>query len=111
MIPITIQWIELHPSRNNQIKKVNFIGFSQCWIHPDFNPDGIRECFVNGDGGITSAYWNNCADEYCTDTNSRPTHFLELNVQPLKELFSEEDKWIKENDTQSFGEPNCPGTL
>ena len=78
MYSVTARWVELHSSKNNQIKKVTFIGYSKEWVHPDFNPDGLRECFVNGDNGITSARWSNDADQYITDNDSRPTHYLEL---------------------------------
>lgn len=41
-------------------------GFNSEWIDEDFNPNGVRPCFLNHDGDWTMAIWNN--DQDCWDT-------------------------------------------
>lgn len=71
---------------------VMVLGYSKDWVHPDFNPKGIRECFINSELGSyywTSSIWNNMND--CWDTssdiddisnNGNPTHWMELPDVP-----------------------------
>ena len=40
------------------------LGFSSEWVDEDFNPRGMRECFLNGDGGWISAKWFDYQDTY-----------------------------------------------
>ena len=68
------------------------IGYNEKWIHPDFNPEGTRVCFMtidnfNGlkDYNWTSAKWDNDQDswhthaKWCCDDNGgtdfEPTHW------------------------------------
>lgn len=50
------------------------IGYSKKWIHPDFNPKGLRICFKGADNWF-SAVWNNCQDSYWGDDETAPTHY------------------------------------
>ena len=64
---------------------VEVIGYSEKWIHPDFNPDGTRVCFISNGEEWHSAKWDNdqdswhthaewcCAESGGTDFN--PTHW------------------------------------
>lgn len=58
------QWIRV--SERPLEEGVEVIGYNKFWIHPDFNPNGHRIGFLNGDGHFTSAKWNN--DQDCYDT-------------------------------------------
>lgn len=49
-------------------------GFSKKWIHPDFNRDGICECWYDDLMGWVRCYWCNSCDEYHT-SYSPPTHY------------------------------------
>lgn len=61
------------------------LGFSEKWKHEDFNPKGVRECFLMDDGLWLSAVWNNEQD--CWDTHAhappyQPTHWQEIPYPP-----------------------------
>ena len=58
------QWIKL--SERPLEEGVEVIGYNKWWIDPDFNPNGTRIGFLNGDGHFTSAKWNNSDDVYDT---------------------------------------------
>lgn len=59
------------------------IGFSDQWMHEDYNPNGVRECFLMDDGSWVSAEWNNVHDCYDTDTDTAPTHWAAYPDPPL----------------------------
>lgn len=63
---------ETEPSQD----EFEVIGFSPKWIDEDYNPNGTRACFRNGDLGFTSAVWNNYQDCYRDDNDSIPTHYI-----------------------------------
>lgn len=42
---------------------VPVLGYSPDWVDPDFNPDGVRECWY-GDDGWVSAHWLADQDDY-----------------------------------------------
>lgn len=71
---------------------VEVIGYSKEWIHPDFNPNGTRACFIDGDNNWTSAKWDNDQDYYHTHAQWRcdngdhfdPTHWQPLPTPPEK---------------------------
>ena len=59
------------------------IGFHFDWIDEDFNPNGTRVGFVNGEGGFTCAKWCNSQDTYVTiddtftpEVHVMPTHYM-----------------------------------
>lgn len=52
-----------------------FLGYSEKWIS-DLNPKGIRICFRNKDGSITSARWDEEESIYNEDMETAPTHFM-----------------------------------
>lgn len=51
---------------------VPVIGHSSKWIHEDYNPSGIRECFRMDEGYWNSAMWDNEADCYDTAQSGPP---------------------------------------
>ena len=70
---------------------IEVIGFSEKWIHPDFNPEGTRVCFMSN-GEWISAKWNNDQDswhthaEWCCGDNGgkdfNPTHWQHKPKKP-----------------------------
>lgn len=58
------------------------LGFSIEWIDEDFNPDGIRECFIDDDGKWISAKWFDYQDTYTNDERTKPTHCMPLPPKP-----------------------------
>jgi hypothetical protein len=52
---------------------VPVIGFSDRWVHQDYNPQGFRECFRKDEGTWISAAWNNTHDCYDTEEDEGPT--------------------------------------
>lgn len=67
------QWYEVatHPPTQEMGA---LIGYSHNWIHPDFNPKGQREFFVNGEGGYTTAKWVDFQDSYYTTQENPDSH-------------------------------------
>lgn len=66
---------------------VEVIGFHPDWIDLDYNPNGWRICFRNGDGSIwISSVWDNVLDYYHTDDTCKAPiiHFF-LPKKPLDE--------------------------
>lgn len=58
-------------NKTNEIKPevgLEVLGFSKSWIDEDFNPDGIRACFLNEneDGYWMIAGWDACNDLWTT---------------------------------------------
>lgn len=45
------------------------MGYSPLWIHEDYNPQGIRECFLRDVDVWLSASWNNEQDTWDTYTH------------------------------------------
>lgn len=60
------------------------IGFHEKWIHPDFNPNGIRIGFLNGDDKFYSAQWWDYQDTYQNSDEYFPTHWMPLPQPPPK---------------------------
>lgn len=58
------------------------IAFHPAWINEDFNPNGIRVGFVNGDGNFFSAEWNDHQDTYQNNEQHFPTHWQPLPEPP-----------------------------
>lgn len=69
-------WYSLEILKLKQDDDIKFLGYSKDWIDLDFNPDGIRECFINGQFGWTSAKWNGCHDCWDNIVDSNPTHVM-----------------------------------
>ena len=63
-IALDNQWLSVkeHPLTEGE----EVIGFNLMWINPDFNPNGHRIGFLNGNGEFTSASWVNSQDCYAT---------------------------------------------
>ena len=55
-------------------------GYSSKWVDEDYNPDGVRECFL-GNSEWFSAVWNNEQDCFDTD-GSKPTHWRRKPAPP-----------------------------
>lgn len=58
------------------------LGYNEKWIDGDFNPEGIRECFMNDDNSWNSAYWDNDLDTWCNDMETMPTHWMQRPLYP-----------------------------
>lgn len=64
--------------------EITVIGFSEKWVHPDFNPLGQRMCCLD-DFGWYSSRWNASNDCYMDvqpDENDNPTHWMPLPNPP-----------------------------
>lgn len=59
------------PDKTKRADEIEVIGYHPKWVHPDFNPQGIRVCFYNPDHGWYSAFW--CNDHDCYHTASTDT--------------------------------------
>lgn len=72
------EWADKHPYRcwkkyadEKPEEGVEVIAYNKAWINEDFNPNGTRVGFLNGDGEFTSAYWWDYQDCYETISKSR----------------------------------------
>lgn len=61
--PIAKEWICVQDRLPED--GVEVIGYSKDWVHPDFNTNGTRVCFVC-EGEWRSAKWNNDQDSWHT---------------------------------------------
>lgn len=73
---------------------VQVICFNKAWINEDFNPNGTRIGFLNGDDEFTTAHWWDYQDAYMTiskseceenhdyskdiQDNTEPTHWMKI---------------------------------
>lgn len=64
------------------------IGFSRKWIDADFNPKGIRECFLTYDGW-TSAKYLDTQDVYTTCYSEIPEYYTEILPPIIFEVVNE----------------------
>ena len=75
------EWVSVTPETLPDANLGPVLGFHKQWIDEDFNPKGIRECFVYGDGSEwQSAKWDGYADQWIT-SDEAPSHW-----QPLPSL-------------------------
>jgi hypothetical protein len=58
------------------------LAFHPAWIHPDFNPQGIRIGFMNGEGRFQSAEYSDYKDTYLSDDLHMPIHWMKLPNHP-----------------------------
>ena len=72
-----VEWADNNPKSpwvNMKDKKpeagVEVIAYHHKWVDKDFNPNGTRVGFLNGNGEFTSAYWWNYQDCYQTINSS-----------------------------------------
>lgn len=82
--PFIPKWVKVEDIDTDTGKE--YLGKNEKWIHPDFNPHGIRICVVDPLGCV-SAEWDNNQD--CYDSISEeeyPTHVLEIPVSHPYEL-------------------------
>lgn len=86
---------------------VEVICFNPAWINEDFNPNGTRIGFLNGEGVFTTAHWWDYQDCYMTISKS----------DCEGEEFSDEIKnstepthWIPLPDTSILNTPNVVTT-
>jgi hypothetical protein len=54
------------------------LGFSPEWIDFDFNPSGVRGCFIDGDGTWISAKWHDEQDTYINDETTSPVWWTNI---------------------------------
>lgn len=87
-----MNWIELTPEVAEEYQNTakNLMGFSEEWIHGDFNPAGVRPIHWCDISGWVSVRWNDSHDCYMTDEsccdssesgvnlNATPTHIAEI---------------------------------
>ena len=78
---MTYPWIETKKELPPECTVV--LGYSKKWIDEDFNPEGIREAFLGGDGDWASAAWNNDQDCWSTDWETIPTHWMQRPEPPI----------------------------
>jgi hypothetical protein len=81
IVQLKHQWVSVEdggkPDNGRPVR-----GFHPNWIDEDFNIDGIRECFICGDGDQwVSAAWNDYADCYET-TEEAPIAWLDSPESP-----------------------------
>ena len=71
-------------STTEQLPPLNtpVLGFAEEWKDEDFNPNGIRECFVNGGYEWVSAYWFDHQDTYTNGEDCPPTEWMPLPGPP-----------------------------
>lgn len=62
------QWLSVEKYPLEDINDAEVIGYNKEWIDPDWNPNGTRVGFLNGNGEFTSAKW--CAHQDCYVTCS-----------------------------------------
>ena len=65
------------------------LGYSKKWIDEDFEPEGIRECFMGDmpfdeqDGQEwSSCVWDNDMDDWHNDYETKPTHWMQRPLPP-----------------------------
>lgn len=67
---------------------IEVVGHNIKWVHPDFNINGTRICFVNNGDDWSNARWNNDQDSWITDNEAydsedcAPTHWQSLPKIP-----------------------------
>ena len=65
---------------------VEVIGHSREWIDVDFNLEGVRVCFINGNGTWISSKWLDYQDTYINDEETVPEIWMHLPTIPINEL-------------------------
>lgn len=78
-----VRWIPVSESLPAENKPVP--GFSVKWIDEDFNPAGVRECFIGGDGDWISAEWFDHQDTY-RNGEGTPEFWMLLPKSPDPEV-------------------------
>lgn len=61
-------WVSMKDKKPEE--GVEVIAYHHKWVNEDFNPNGTRVGFLNGNGEFTSAYWWNYQDCYQTINSS-----------------------------------------
>lgn len=76
-------WIETSITPPEQ--GVEVVGFHPDWINEDFNPNGTRACFLDGDETWYSARWCNYHDSFESEnTEKAPIYWFPMPVKPIK---------------------------
>ena len=65
------------------------LGYSPEWVDEDFEPEGVRECFVQNDNEWNSAKWNNDQDTW-ENEESKPTHWMQRPQPPKNIIYDKE---------------------
>lgn len=96
-------WNNLSEKRPDE--GIEIICFNPEWIDEDFNPNGTRIGFMDGEGNFTTAHWWNDQDCYMTiskeevegneafsnhiQENTEPTHWIEIPKNPYYKITPE----------------------
>ncbi len=84
-----VTWINVEdrlPDGHSELRQneIQVLGYNEEWIHPDFNPLGIRMCAYCkdwDDNQWRSPMWIDSQDSYITDNLSSPTKWRPLPSQ------------------------------
>ena len=90
-----IEWIDINKQPLEE--GIEVIAYNEKWIDEDFNPNGTRIGFLNGDGNFTSATWNNEQDCYDTCWEEGDDYYKGVSGIPG------EDEYHRQ-----FAKPNMP---
>ena len=91
------KWADNHPywhKTEEELPEHGFevIGYSEGWIDEDFNPKGMRVCYLD-DFGWHSAKWNN--DQDCWDSVGKEDHMcIECNDCDECKLNTDPEWWM-----------------
>jgi len=106
LVPV---WTEVREFMPDQATTV--LGYSLDWVDEDFNPAGIRECHYCGlsvdDAEWISAKWCDSQDFWDADTDTAPTHWCAVPVNPYANKVIAFDDCLREEfliNTQNYPE-------
>lgn len=82
------RWVKVEDSLPEH--GVCVLGFSEKWVDEDFNPTGVRECYVDQDGAWASTEWDNDQDSWHTHSefwceagsDFNPSHWMNKPSSP-----------------------------
>lgn len=73
-------WIEV-TGKTLPKEGLEVIGYSQEWVHPDWNENGTRVCYIDSNRLFVSARWSNDADQWVLD-DVQPSHYTFMPKNP-----------------------------
>lgn len=77
-----MDWILMAEKPLQQGDAMEVVAFHPDWVDPDFNPNGTRVGFINGDDKFYSAKWCDYHDVYENDESIMPTHYMFMPIRP-----------------------------
>lgn len=65
-------------------------GYNEIWKHKDYNPEGIRPCFLTNDNEWIMCIWDDINGEWTTTSTEykhevAPTHWRDRPLAPIGE--------------------------